>query len=477
MDLQGLKIPRFMIAGTHSGVGKTTITTAIMAALTQKGLNVQPFKVGPDYIDPTYHSTATGNKCRNLDTWMLDEQTVCRLFANSAAKADMAVIEGVMGVFDGSAATSDNGSSAHIAKLLGCPVILIVDVKSMARSAAAVILGYKNFDPKLNIAGVILNRIGSDRHLSLVREAIETYCNVPVIGYIRKNAKLELPSRHLGLIPTVEGGQLLDTIGLLAEEVREGLDIEKLIIIANTAECFNARIEDEICIDDNIFSVRIGIALDEAFSFYYRDGLDVLEKYGAELVFFSPLHDQKLPQGLDGIYIGGGFPEIYIKELAKNKTFMEDLRMAGDNGMPVFAECGGYMYLARSIVDTGGQRHDTVGLIPGECIMSKKLVGMGYAEAESLTDNILGKKGKKARGHEFHYSKFKPLEQDYPFAFRLVRNCYRDTVLDGYANGNILASYMHLHFAADPELAVNFLNICREYQKSRCGKVEHGNNQ
>ncbi|PKM46825.1 MAG: cobyrinic acid a,c-diamide synthase [Firmicutes bacterium HGW-Firmicutes-8] len=460
-----MKIPRFMIAGTHSGVGKTTITTAVMAALTGAGYNVQPYKVGPDYIDPTYHTMATGNKCRNLDSWILDEETVYRLFTGSAAKTDVAVIEGVMGIFDGSSGTEDHGSSAHIAKLLNCPVVLIVDVKSMARSAAAIVLGFKNFDPDINIAGVILNRIGSERHLKIVREAIETYCDTPVLGYIKKNAKLELPSRHLGLVPTVEGGSLPDQVSALADEIKSGLDIDMLLKIAVSAERMPAR--DKKCpVLKNIRKrARIGLASDEAFSFYYEDGLEMLRRQGADLVPFSPLHDTGLPEGLDGIYIGGGFPEIFIRELADNPGLMNEIRAAGKAGMPIFAECGGLMYLSKAIVDFDGVRIPMVGLVPGDCIMEKTLVGMGYVEAEALADNIIAPAGFKSRGHEFHYSRIKPEEPEFKYAFRLVRNRYRDTVLDGYAKGNILASYVHQHFASDPEMAGRFIGFCLDYSK------------
>lgn len=461
-----MKIPRFMIAGTHSGVGKTTITTAILSLLSKKGYKVQPFKVGPDYIDPTYHTAATGNKSRNLDSWMLGENSVRRLFAHSAASADLAVIEGVMGVFDGASGKSEDGSSAHIAKLLDCPVVLIVDVKSMARSAAAVVMGFKNFDPGLNIAGIILNRIGSERHLNLVTEAIETYCDIPVLGYIRKNANLELPSRHLGLVPTIEGGTLPNTVASLSEEIEQGIDIGKLIEVANSALDFiperdNPEIHSpEICGTD---FVRIGIAVDEAFSFYYEDGLDILRSAGAQLVPFSPLHDKTLPPDLQGIYIGGGFPEIFIEQLAANDEIKGAIKKAADSGMPVFAECGGLMYLSRFIIDFDGKNYSMVGIVPGRSVMQNRLAGMGYVTAQSITDNIVSSQGTCMRGHEFHYSRLEPDITDFRYAFKFTRNRSGESVLDGYADKNILASYLHLHFGTNPQLAVNFVNRCRRY--------------
>lgn len=468
-----MKIPRIMIAGTHSGVGKTTITTAIMAALARDGCRVQPYKVGPDYIDPSYHTMATGNPSRNLDTWMLSDETVYRLFVHSAQNTDVAVIEGVMGLFDGSLANGDRGSSAQIAKLLNCPVILIVDVKSMARSAAAMVSGFADFDPDLNIAGVILNRIGSDRHLRLVREAVEAYCKVPVVGYIRKNARLELPSRHLGLVPTVEGGGLPAKICSLADEIKEGIDFIRILRFADAADDMAPACESEIKVaagkGDIVVpekKIRIGLAWDEAFSFYYQDGLDELVRQGAELVRFSPLHDAELPSDLAGLYIGGGFPEMFIQELAGNHGMINGLQAVAEKGIPIFAECGGLMYLTRTIVDFDNQEYRMVGLVPGRIIMEKSLVGMGYIEAEALANNVISIIGQKLRGHEFHYSRMIPDEPDFSYAFRLTRNRSGETFMDGYARDNILASYFHLHFASDPNTAARFIASCRAYRDS-----------
>ena len=462
-----MNIPRLMIAGTHSGVGKTTITTAIMSYLTRSGYSVQPYKVGPDFIDPSYHTAATGNRSRNLDAWMMSEQTLRELFLASAVLAEIAVIEGVMGVFDGSSGTEETGSSAHIAKILNCPVVLIVDVKSMARSAAAVVSGFKNFDPDLNIAGVILNRIGSERHLKLVTEAIEKYCGIPVLGFVKKNAKLELPSRHLGLVPTIENGQLTDSVNALADEIKDSVNLNKLLEIAQTTgemDPVSLNKNTDLVSSYSGQKVRIGIAMDEAFSFYYQDGLEVLQNKGAELVTFSPLHDKRLPENLDGLYIGGGFPEVFIDSLADNQSIKAEIKKAGIKGMPVFAECGGLMYLSEDIVDFNGKSSAMVGLVPGSCIMEKKLVGMGYVEAEALTKNVISLPGKKIRGHEFHYSRLETTDKEFPYAFKLVRNRQQLTVLDGYAKGNILASYLHLHFASDPHLAQTFIENCKQYR-------------
>ncbi len=461
-----MHIPSLMIAGTHSGVGKTTITTAVMAALTKSGYKVQPFKVGPDYIDPSYHNIATGSISRNLDTWMLGEHTVQKLFLRSAVQSDIAVIEGVMGLFDGASGVSDSGSSAQVAKLLHCPVILVVDVKSMARSAAAVVLGFQKLDPLVRIAGVILNRIGSDRHLQLVREAIETSCDIPVIGFIRKQADLALPSRHLGLVPTVEGGDLSARIGALADIIAEGMNYDLLADIAKGAGDIQAQ-ADLSFKSAGQAKVRVAIARDEAFSFYYQDGLAVLESYDVELVPFSPLHDHRLPEDIHGIYIGGGFPEVFAAQLAKNRSILDEIGKYSRENMPVYAECGGLMYLTEAVRDFKGQEYPMAGIVPAKCLMEQKLVGMGYVTAENLTDNLLGPQGFTYRGHEFHYSRLVPTGSDFSYAVKLIRNKTGESVLDGYARDNILATYVHLHFATDLSLAQHFAGKCREFKEKK----------
>lgn len=472
-----MQIPRLMIAGTHSGVGKTTIATGVMAALSKRGYNVQPYKVGPDYIDPSYHNIATGNICRNLDTWMLDEDTVRSLFTRSAAEAEIAVIEGVMGLYDGASGVSDAGSPARVAKILDCPVVLVVDVQSMARSAAAVVMGFQKMDPGVNIAGVILNRIGSDRHLRLVSEAIATNCDIPVIGYVRKNAGLSLPSRHLGLVPTAEGGELFDIIGALADNIAEGVNFEMLAEIAQKAGSMPEETAGETpgfpgAGGADTAPVRVAIARDEAFSFYYQDGLEVLESCGVELAPFSPLHDCDLPANIDGIYIGGGFPEVFARQLAENSTIKEQIKKSGLNKMPVYAECGGLMYLTEAVCDFDGQEYPMTGLIPAKCHMQKKLAGMGYVTVKQLTDTLLGPGGYTYRGHEFHYSRLEPAVEGFKWACKLTRNKTGETVYEGYTHDNILATYVHLHFAADPALARNFAAKCRKYREVK-KKVEN----
>ncbi len=452
-----LNMPRIVIAGTQSGVGKTTIATGIMAALKSKGLNVQPFKVGPDYIDPTYHTLATGLPSRNLDSWMLSHQAIPELFCRAARKADISVIEGVMGLYDGHSGLEDSGSTAEIAKLLNAPTILIIDAGKMARSAAAIALGYVKFDPGLNLAGFIVNNIGSERHYLWVKDAIEQTTSLPVLGYLPKNADFEMPERHLGLIPTVE------TVGTrcnvpLQRQIEQTVNIDQILEIARSVHPVVAQnIEPLLFPAENISpSVNIAYAWDEAFSFYYQDNLDLLEAYGAQLSPFSPLNDAALPPNTQGIYIGGGFPEVYAERLSQNQKIMESIRQAAARGIPVYGECGGLMYLAEGLTDFEDNRYQMTGLVPCWSTMSKKLARMGYVELEFNQDTILGSKGLRIRGHEFHWSEIKS-ELNSP-AYQVL---HPETRTEGYSNGNVLASYIHLHFGTDSNLARNFVKACQ----------------
>lgn len=458
-------IPRILIAGTHSGVGKTTLSTAIMACLAGRGYRVQPYKVGPDYIDPGYHNAATGRVSRNLDCWMLGEETVRELFIRSAADAHLSIVEGVMGLYDGLGSTSA-GSSAHVAKTLNAPVLLVLDVRSMARSAAAVVLGYQQMDPGVRLAGVILNRVGSQRHYRILKEAIEDTCRLPVVGYVPRQAGIELPERHLGLLPTAEKAGLADHIEAMAGVVEEGIDLGQIVALAReagTCPVPSARVFPE---KETDCSARIGVVRDQAFNFYYQDGLDLLEALGAELVECSPLKEGGLPGDLHGLYIGGGFPEMFLEVLSQNEQFKRDLKSAAGSGMPIYAECGGLMYLASSIADFNGNEYPAAGLLPGRCRMEKKRAALGYITATALHDNILCSRGTSLRGHEFHYSTLEFLQQ-YNSAYRLTKWGEDPAREDGVVAGNILASYVHLHFAGCPGAAARFINHCEEYRRNK----------
>lgn len=458
-------IPRIMIAGTHSGVGKTTIATAVMAMLSKAGLRVQPYKVGPDYIDPGFHRAATGRVSRNLDTFFLGEEGVKELFVRSAAGADISVIEGVMGLYDGIGA-GDEGSSARVAKILRCPVILVVDARSMARSAAAVVWGYANLPGGIPLAGVVLNRVGSPRHYQILEEAITEKTGIPVLGCLMRNNELHLPERHLGLVPSVENKRLRDTVETLAERAIQGISREKLLNLARSAPAISA--EQHIFAVEPGEPVRLGIVRDNAFNFYYQDGLDLLKALGAELVTCSALDDETLPEDLDGLYIGGGFPEMFIEQLAENRAFIDVLRRRVEKGMPVYAECGGLMYLCQTISDISGQKfYHGVGILPARCKMEKKRVALGYVTATALVDNILVKKGTVLRGHEFHYSTAGG--PDLIPAFLLKKTGGENGHADGYASKNVLATYLHIHFAGSIEAARGLLRSCARYQRFRRG--------
>lgn len=464
-----MDVPRLMIAGTQSGSGKTTLSTAVMAALAARGMVVQPFKVGPDYIDPGYHTAATGRASRNLDAWFLGESGVREVFRRASAGVGLCLIEGVMGLYDGRGA-GDEGSSAHVARILDCPVVLVLDARSMARSAAAVILGFKNMDRRIKLAGVILNRVGSQRHFELLRDAIEEVCGIPVLGGVMFRPGAGVPERHLGLLPATEKGKLAEHLANLAHGVAGQLDLDLLLRVAAGAPGLPGG-------EPQIFPrhpapplVRLGLIQDEAFSFYYRDGLDLLEALGAELVPCSALGDDHLPPGLDGLYIGGGFPEMYLPELSANRPFIDSVLSLARCGAPIYAECGGLIYLSRAAGDLEGREYPLVGLVPGHCRMEKRRVALGYVEARALADNILVPAGTMLRGHEFHYSSLE-LEGGMARAYLLTK-AGRAGHPDGYVRGNLLASYLHLHLAGHPGAARGLINSCLRYKGLNRGPVK-----
>jgi len=469
---------RILIAGTNSGVGKTTITMGLIAALKQRGLVVQPFKAGPDYIDPTYHTLAAGRPCRNIDTWMVPPERAFALFQQATQPADMAVIEGVMGLFDGFSYTAETGSTAEISKLMNAPVLLVLDVGKMARSAGALALGYTQFDAKLKVSGFILNNVGSENHFQGVKLAVEQATGVPVLGGLPKHTPLHIPERHLGLVPTNERGQLTEFINHAATVINQQLDIDRLLHITETAPPLPLGAEEKFPplrgTKGGKNAPHIAIARDEAFSFYYEDNLDLLRRAGAELIFFSPLHDDDLPPGINGLYIGGGFPEVYAESLAANlqqSALKQSLHQAYIDGMPIYAECGGLMYLSQTIVDLAGQDHPMVGLIPGVTEMQPRLTSLGYRLVESPTDNFLLPAGATTRGHEFHWSRWQ-IEGDHPPAWQIQPRRQTSAVRpDGYARRNLIASYVHLHFAHDLQLAANFVRACRQWSSTNAGNA------
>jgi len=449
-----------LIAGTASGVGKTSVATGLMGALRHSGLKVQPFKAGPDYIDPGYHSSATGNVSRNLDTWMLSGKSVLELFNRAAHGSDIAVIEGVMGLYDGRTATNDEGSTAELAKLLRVPVLLVVDSRKGARSLAAMVKGYRDFDPGVDLAGVILNGIGSDLHLDLCKDAIEHYTGIPVVGYLPRRPDLALPERHLGLVPTAErppGDEFMES---LISQCLSTLDIPAIIRISLQADV--PQIEPSLFPSTKMSgTTKIGVARDRAFSFYYQDSLDLLEAWGAAIVDFSPLSDSKVPEGVSGLYIGGGFPEIYAAELASNTAMIGSIRAAAQSGMPIYAECGGLMYLCESMRDLEGVEHRMANIIPVKVRIDTPRLSLGYRTVRALEDGPLLLRGETVRGHEFHWSVLCEAGKGMN-VYEVAETAGRE----GFRVGNTLASYIHLHMAAAPGMAQRFIESCRSWKGS-----------
>jgi cobyrinic acid a,c-diamide synthase len=446
--------PRLIIAGTHSGVGKTTVTLALMAALAVRGRQVQPFKAGPDFIDPGHHSAVTGRPSRNLDGWMLGEAVNRAIFARAAADADLSIIEGMMGLFDGSSPVNEVGSTAELAKQLDAPVLLIIDGSAMARSAAAMVSGYAKFDPDLGVKGVLFNRVNSEGHYTLLKEAVERETDVVSVGYLRSDPAMTISDRHLGLVTAMERGT--DKFyGLLAKAAAETIDLDRIETLARSCREFtSAGLESTKRNHDR--KVRIGVARDLAFCFYYPDNLELLEAEGAELVKFSPLNDRLLPD-VDMLYLGGGYPELHGEALAGNVAMRTAIRQFAGRGGTIYAECGGMMYLTQAIRDFAGTSHEMVGLFAAEAVMRKQGLTMGYRTMELSQDCILGESGSMARGHEFHYSTLFPRGPlKYACALRDARGETKGA--DGLVTDNTLALYTHLHFASRPQMARALVN-------------------
>jgi len=450
------KYPRILIAGTHSGVGKTTITLGLMSALKEKGHKVQGFKAGPDYIDPSHHTAITQKPSRNLDTWLMSRDVCLELYEHALTDSDMAVIEGVMGLYDGCLDGSELGSTAHLAKILNVPAILVMDAKGMSRSAGAVVLGYKNFDRDVKIRGIILNRVKSERHYASLKKSIEGHCGIPVLGYMPFHEDITLPERHLGLIPSVEQEFSKSTYQKIGNLLSSTVDIDQLISIASTSDNLPSFKKTVFSGINERFYFRIAVAVDEAFNFYYQDNLDLLELYGIELTYFSPLYDKYLPADIDGLYIGGGFPELYAAMLAANTTMKESIRKAHKNGVVIYGECGGMMYLLEQLVDFKKKTHEMCGILRGMTRMENKRQGLGYITVQALQDNILCKKGDMFKGHEFHWSSLH-VPEGTPYAYAISKCDDRKSKMDGIFADHVLGSYTHVHFATDPGLVKQFL--------------------
>jgi cobyrinic acid a,c-diamide synthase len=443
-------------------VGKTTVTLGLLAALRRRGLAVQPFKVGPDFIDPGHHSRAAGRVSRNLDGWMLSRDANLDLFRRHAAQAQVAVVEGVMGLFDGYDGLSEAGSTAQMAKWLNLPVLLVVDARAMARSAAALVHGFATFDPGLNLAGVIFNRIGGAAHLHYLEQAMSRVPGVKCLGGLPREAALAIPERHLGLTTAEDHPLEEEHLGRLADFVEEHLDLDALLASLPVLD-----LGREAVVEAAAPTVRLGVARDRAFCFYYPENLELLARFGAELAPFSPLEDRELPENLDGLYLGGGYPELFAAQLAANEGLKRHLAAQAAAGLPIYAECGGLMYLSQEIQDLEGRHYPMAGLLPLKVRMLQRLRALGYREITLTADGLLGPAGTKARGHEFHYSEIAAETGDLPRIYRIAARQGKEAPPEGYCLNNILASYVHLHFGSNPEVARHLVASCRAYKEAR----------
>ncbi|WP_026689652.1 cobyrinate a,c-diamide synthase [Alteribacter aurantiacus] len=427
---------RIVVAGTESGVGKTTVTMGLMAALRKKGFEVQGFKCGPDFIDPTFHTVVTNRLSRNLDSWMLSEEVILHVLAKGSRNADISIIEGVMGMYDGDRPETNKGSTAHIASITRTPVLLVIDCKAQARSAAAVVKGFQLFSKENRIVGVIANRVGGRGHFKLIKKAVEKECGIPVVGYLTEEENFSLPERHLGLIPADEQLELEEFSDKLASAIVETVDIDKIVRLSEATPVIgHSKIKNEAAFEK---VVTIAIARDEAFHFYYEENIDLLKEFGAECVYFSPLHDRKLPE-CDGIYIGGGFPEEFAQTLSRNSLIKTAIADAINRGTPVIAECGGFMYLCEELVQVNKARYKMVGIIEGDTMVHEMLQSIRYVEFDH-NDLSLVPYGKTVRGHEFRYSSY--------------------TQPSVHTPSHVFATFTHLHFASCPEVAKAFVALC-----------------
>ncbi|MBD2256342.1 cobyrinate a,c-diamide synthase [Pseudanabaena sp. FACHB-2040] len=462
-----------IIAGERSGAGKTTVTLALLAALGRRSQRVQSFKVGPDYIDPMFHRYVTRRPAYNLDPVLTSEAYIPKSYAYYSRDAEYALVEGVMGLFDGASGAHDFASTAHIARLLDLPILLVIDCSRLSRSAAAIVHGYRTFDPRLQFAGVVLNRVGSDRHLDLLKAAL-TPLNLPILGVLRRQESITIPDRHLGLVPTAELPelrQITDQLADLGEQCFDWQQLEPLLKLEHpphtpieppyASSLLSPSTHPPIYPSTHppIHQPRIAIAHDSAFSFYYPDNLEILAALGAELVYWSPLKDKSLPENIQGLYFGGGFPEVFAEALSANKTVLQQVKQAVQANIPTYAECGGLMYLCQSIADFAGNVWPMVGVLPTAIEMGQRLT-LGYRQVEALQASSLLPKNIQAQGHEFHRSRQTTLT-----AVPLYRLCpydgSRSPTEEGWHIHRVHASYVHMHWGGSFAIAHEFVKQCQ----------------
>lgn len=459
-------MPGIVVAGTHSGCGKTTVTLGLMAALKKKGLIVQPFKAGPDFIDTGLHRLVTDRPSRNLDLWMCGEDYVRSCFDRHSYGADISVVEGVMGLYDGTLST------AALAGCLGIPVVLVVDAYGMAETAGAVVKGIRDWGlgmgteanpqtpiPGISFAGVIFNRVASENHFNRLKESI---VGMPALGYLPRDLSFEIPHRHLGLTTAEDNPITQNNIERLADSVQQYIDIDGIIETRAKAKG-QGLTDDQPHANMPLAACRIAVASDRAFCFYYEDNLDLLREAGAELVFFSPLSDISLPENIDGIYIGGGYPELHAEQLSRNSSMLNSVRNWAETGKALYAECGGLMYLSKGIWKTEHERYEMSGVFPFETVMKKTRSRLGYREIGLIKDCIFGSVNAVARGHEFHYSEIMEGQDQGVARSYSVKNGSGDILsAEGFTYKRTLASYIHLHFGSNQAIAKAFINSCRD---------------
>ncbi len=453
-----------VIAGERSGVGKTTVTLMLLAGLRRRGWKVQSYKVGPDYIDPMFHGYVTGRACRNLDPILTDEAYVQSCFRQHLADVDCAVVEGVMGLFDGVIGSGGKGipwgSTAHVAKLINTPVALVLDCSRMSGSVAAVAYGFATLHPNLNIAGLILNSVASDRHLAIIEDALSGL-GLPILGVLRRETDIRIPDRHLGLVPTEELGEIDHVMGRLADLADTCFDWEKLLPLLRIKPS-DRKTEIQSKIVSSVPKVRILIARDRAFNFYYQDNLDLLAEAGAELVFWSPLTATEFPENIQGMYLGGGFPEVFAQKLSANQEALLAVKQAIFAGIPTLAECGGLMYLCEQIIDFAGNQWPMVGVLPTTAIMGQKLK-LGYRRAICLENSLFGQTGEVICGHEFHRSDLQNLSSTPLFKTYRVDTAEFVAQEGWHTPANLHASYIHTHWGNNPSFVQRFLDLVRKF--------------
>ena len=476
-----LRLGCLLISAPQGHSGKTTVTVGLCYGLRQRGLSIQPFKKGPDYIDPSWLSLVTGRHCRNLDLFLIPKDKLINSFRRACHGADMAIIEGAMGLYDGMDSV-DHGTTAEVARLLDAPVLLVVNTVRMTGSIAAMVSGYQHFQEDTRVAGVVLNYVSGSRHERKLREAVEQHCGIPVVGSIPKHDGLRIEERHLGLIPSLESNEAESSVERIGEKISSCFDLDRILAIPQSStwaqrfpkgeegeDRFSSRTGDaKRTINGQVERVRVGVLRDQAFNFYYPENFEALEEAGAEVLSINSFKDG-LPR-VDGLYIGGGFPEFFLEELERNRSLRKDIANAVEAGLPVYAECAGLMYLCRTI-SWKGRSYEMVGVIPSDVQLSKKPQGHGYIVADVVGENSFFPIGLTLRGHEFHHSSLDNSE-DLRFVYRIQRGQGMSGNKDGIVHKNVFASYVHLHALGTPEWAKGFVSLMR---KERGLRLREGN--